>query len=165
MRAINLYVNISRACFFKCRINSTRTRTAIDQLKPVTDAYRHRIDTIHDTMQQHEANFSKDHIQLVLHMKRDILKLLREIRPMGTVLRHVMEDKRIIGEQAVFLLDAKEHMEQAIGQLETFAQACEMINDEYRDYRDSQMNDTLFLLTLITICIIPAQFFTGTVPR
>jgi Mg2+ and Co2+ transporter CorA len=36
-----------------------------------------------------------------------------------------------------------------------------MINDEYRDYRDSQMNDTLFLLTLITICIIPAQFLTG----
>ena len=135
--------------------------TAIDLLRPVTEAYSARIDAVHDALQKDEANFAKEHIKLVLAMKRDILGLLRQVRPLGTVIRHVMEDKRIIGEQALFLLDAKDHMDQAIEQLESFSVTCEMINDEYRDHRDSQMNDTLFLLTLITICIVPAQFLTG----
>jgi hypothetical protein len=74
--------------------------TAFDQLRPVTDAYRLRIDAVHDSLQKNEANFAKEHIKLVLVMKREILTLLREIRPMGAVLRHITEDTRLIGEQA-----------------------------------------------------------------
>ena len=40
----------------------------------------------------------------------------------------------------------------AIEELEGLTVLCELINDEYRDYRDSQMNDTLFLLTSVRLC-------------
>merc|ERR1712007_102776 len=92
----------------------------------------------------------------------ELIDLVRSIRPLRQIVRHLIEDKNEFHFVTRLYL---ENVEDAIGQaLDDFAVLQELASTLQRrveSEQDRQMNNTMFFLSIITAIFLPAQFITG----
>ena len=60
-------------------------------------------------------------------MKRDLDWLQYELRPMLRVLRHLIDDEKLGIECGHYLEDVKDHLQQVIDELASYAQECDAL--------------------------------------
>lgn len=103
------------------------------------------------------------HIDEVSKIKQDIAEVTRLLRPMRRqVLNHICDDLRTSAMVVMYLEDVKDHLEQSLDDLQAFYDTtCRGLDVDYDSNSDRRMNQTLYLLTLITSILIPGQFLTG----
>lgn len=68
-------------------------------------------------MQHQRANFKPEQVREVLDIKGDLQRLQRRIRPMTTVVRHLIDDPQIGPDVKVYLHDVLEHIVRCLEEL------------------------------------------------
>jgi Mg2+ and Co2+ transporter CorA len=133
----------------------------VDNLRPISNIYELQLKLISSHLVEREHRLDTDEVKSMIIMKRDLDWLQHELRPMLRVLRHLISDEKLGIECSHYLEDIEDHLQQVIDELASYAQECEALKAEYTSYLDRRMNDVLYLLTLVTTVVVPAQFFTG----
>ena len=135
---------------------------ALQQLQPVLGAYRHQIDEMFDLVHNVEASFPRQQAKAIIDTRREIELLKRKVHPTLRVLtslfREVESDDPMLSR---FIEDSQGRLSWAIEELSVLLDACDSIKDDSAAYRSMQQNDVLYILTLITACMVPVQFLTG----
>ena len=133
----------------------------VDNLRPISNIYEAQLKGLSSRLLEREHRLGTDEVKSMIVMKRDLDWLQYELRPMLRVLRHLIDDEKLGIECGHYLEDVKDHLQQVIDELASYAQECDALKAEYSSYLDRRMNDVLYLLTLVTTVVVPAQFLTG----
>merc|ERR1712187_1004795 len=95
-----------------------------------------------------------DEIQLEL---RD---LARSIRPMRQVLRHLIEDQ-YVSFPNMYIEDIEDNLNETLGDLQQLQEMGKSLEETHEAHRNKRMNDTLYVLSVLSAIFLPAQFVTG----
>merc|ERR1712113_907329 len=91
----------------------------------------------------------------------ELVDLVRSIRPMQQALRHIINDEDLGGVSKIYLEDVEGTIDQMLEdviQLQEMGRRLELAHGEHRDRR---VNATLFVLSVVSVVFLPAQFITG----
>merc|ERR1712048_1466396 len=128
------------------------------QLRPVGEAYARRLGYMH----QHAVwQFPPEWLKELHEAQIELVDLVRSIRPMQQALRHIINDEQLGGVSKIYLEDVEgaiDQMLEDIIQLQEMGCRLELAHGERRDRR---MNATLFVLSVVSVIFLPAQFITG----
>ena len=83
------------------------------------------------------------------------------MRPLSSVIRHLIDDPRMGLEVTHYLHDVDDHLQGLLNKLWSLKEECWSLKDEFGTYQDKRMNEVLYMLTLITAWVVPSQFLTG----
>merc|ERR1712039_692550 len=120
-------------------------------------------------MHQIGGGLTPEHLRELGEVQLELTDLTRSIRPMKQILRHfidegnkeVDEDKRIGRAALMYLEDVVDTLEEMLEDIAQLMQMAKSIEDADERRRDKRMNNTLFVLSLISAIFLPAQFITG----
>eukprot|EP01062_Namystynia_karyoxenos_P025058 TRINITY_DN19826_c0_g1_i1.p1 TRINITY_DN19826_c0_g1~~TRINITY_DN19826_c0_g1_i1.p1 ORF type:complete len:874 (+),score=228.59 TRINITY_DN19826_c0_g1_i1:375-2624(+) len=134
----------------------------VDELFPITVAYRARLTFFRARMNQMKHRFDTDSLNEISEIMLELMELLRVIRPLRQVLRHFIEDSAFGDEDVRMNLDdTRSHLEQVTDDIGQLRDICKSLNDEYNRHNERKLNDTLFFLTCASAIFMPAQFLSG----
>jgi Mg2+ and Co2+ transporter CorA len=95
------------------------------------------------------------------HLKRELEKIGRRLKPFVRLLLHVIEDDAISPGATVYLRDVLDNLEGSDEEVRQLLAECEAVDDEADKFQSRQMDSTLYTLTVISAVFLPAQFLTG----
>jgi len=133
----------------------------VDNLQPISKVYEAQLQQMSTRLFELQHRLSKREVKQMIVMKRDLEWLQHELRPFARVIRHLIDDKNIGVEVTHYLEDVEDNLIQTMEELSSYASECTTLKDEYNAYMDRRMNDILYVLTLVTTLVVPAQFCTG----
>ena len=108
---------------------------------------------------QDKANTTE--ITNLIQTKRQITYLIEELRPLSSVIRHLIDDPRIGAEVTHYLQDVDDKLSNVQNKLKALSAECASVWAEHNTYQDKSQADLLFILTTITFVILPSQFLTS----
>ena len=133
----------------------------VDNLGSISKIYEAQLQRMATRLFELQHRLSRQEVKEMIVMRRDLEWLQHELRPFARVIRHLIDDRNIGVEVTHYLEDVEDHLLRTIDELTSFATECVSLKDEYNAYLDRRMNDILYILTLVTTLVVPAQFFTG----
>eukprot|EP01065_Artemidia_motanka_P051866 TRINITY_DN9213_c0_g1_i2.p1 TRINITY_DN9213_c0_g1~~TRINITY_DN9213_c0_g1_i2.p1 ORF type:complete len:794 (+),score=130.25 TRINITY_DN9213_c0_g1_i2:41-2422(+) len=135
----------------------------VNELHPITVAYRFRLVYFRQVMSQEKHSFSVDSLNEISEISLELMELLRVIRPLRQVLRHFVEDSAFSVDEDVhmYLGVARDKLDQMQDDLGQLRDVCKSLTDDNNRHSDKKMNDTLFILTCASAIFMPAQFLSG----
>lgn len=133
----------------------------VDNLVPISKIYEAQLQRMGTKLFELQHRLSRREVKEMIVMRRDLEWLQHELRPFARVIRHLIDDKNIGIEVTHYLEDVEDHLLRTVEELSSFASECVSLKDEYNAYLDRRMNDILYVLTIVTTLVVPAQFFTG----
>jgi len=133
----------------------------VDNLGSISKIYEAQLQRMSIKLLELQHRLSRQEVKEMIVMRRDLEWLQHELRPFARVIRHLIDDNNIGTEVTHYLEDVEDHLLRTIDELTSFATECVSLKDEYNAYLDRRMNDILYILTLVTTLVVPAQFFTG----
>eukprot|EP00977_Amphora_coffeiformis_P017667 scaffold5860_cov223-Amphora_coffeaeformis.AAC.6 len=133
----------------------------VDNLGSISKIYEAQLQRMATRLFELQHRLSRQEVKEMIVMRRDLEWLQHELRPFARVIRHLIDDRNIGTEVTHYLEDVEDHLLRTIDELTSFATECVSLKDEYNAYLDRRMNDILYILTLVTTLVVPAQFFTG----
>ena len=83
------------------------------------------------------------------------------VRPLKAVLHRLSEDTNISTDCKTYISDVQSHLEQAMDDMHELQTRAQTLIDDDDRRQDRRMNDTLYVLTIVTTVFVPAQFVTG----
>jgi len=138
-------------------------RRVVDNLFPISAAYRNRLIWFRSRMNEQKHAFHVDGLGEISEIQLELMELQRRMRPLRQVLRHFVEDHsfEVDEDVRVYLDDTRERLVQVQEDIGQLRDVCKSLADEYNRHSDRKMNDTLFLLTVASAIFMPAQFLSG----
>ena len=139
----------------------------MDELYPIVEVYRSKLIAMQRLLREGTSAktlFSIQDVRRLQAVKSELEELISDLRPFARVLEQLKRDKdRARGDSMSmnFMEDALSALLAIVEDLKRSKETCDAIMEEFRDVRDNRMNDILFLLTIVTTIMVPAQFLTG----
>jgi Mg2+ and Co2+ transporter CorA len=133
----------------------------VDNLIPISKIYEAQLQRMSTRLFELQHQLSKQEVKEMIVMRRNLEWLQHELRPFARVIRHLIDDKNIGAEVTHYLEDVEDNLLRTLEELSSYASECVSLKDEYNAYLDRRMNDILYVLTLVTALVVPAQFLTG----
>lgn len=132
----------------------------IDGYFPVLEAYGERIEELEDEV---VGNPSRQTLQEIYKIKRELLALRRAIWPQRDALNTLIRDgsNLISPEVRIYLRDCYDHAVQVIDIVETYRELGSGLMDVYLSSISNKMNEIMKLLTVISTIFIPLTFIAG----
>ena len=132
----------------------------IDGYFPVLEAYGERIEELEDEV---VGNPSRQTLQEIYKIKRELLALRRAIWPQRDALNTLIRDSSnlISPEVRIYLRDCYDHAVQVIDIVETYRELGSGLMDVYLSSISNKMNEIMKLLTVISTIFIPLTFIAG----
>ncbi len=132
----------------------------IDGFFPVLEQYGEQIQQLEDEVLQ---NPSREIVQQVYQLKRNLLTLRRAIWPLRDAINTLIRDEHplISAEVRVYLRDCYDHTIQVLDMVETYRELAASLMDVYLSAVSNRMNEVMKTLTIISTIFIPLTFVVG----
>jgi magnesium transporter len=132
----------------------------IDGFFPVLEYYGELIEALEDEV---ITNPSKQTLERIYRVRRDLLTLRRAIWPQRDAISKLMRDDSewISAEVEVYLRDCYDHAVQVMDMVETYRELATGLMDVYLSSVSNKMNEVMKLLTVISAIFIPLTFVAG----
>lgn len=131
---------------------------AVDLLVPIVKTMRREIADEQDFLRR--TKYSRG-LRRIHDLRQNLEAVCRAIKPFVRVLTHVIEDDAICPGVTYYLRDVLDNLECSDDDLRQLIEACLALDTDADKYQDNQMNQTLYMLTIISAIFLPAQFLTG----
>jgi magnesium transporter len=133
---------------------------AIDAYYPVLEAYAERIDGLEDAVLESHSRRTMDQLHEV---KADLLVLRRAIWPLREALAYLMREGVPVMTDATrpYLRDCYDHVVQIVELVETYRELTADLRDLYMSSISNRINETMRVLTIISVIFIPLTFIAG----
>ncbi len=133
---------------------------AIDAYYPVLEVYAERIDVLEDAVLEAGSRRTMDSLHEV---KADLLLLRRAIWPLREALAQLMREgvPNIADTTRVYLRDCYDHVVQIVELVETYRELTADLRDLYMSSISNRINETMRVLTIISVIFIPLTFIAG----
>ncbi|CAF4063200.1 unnamed protein product, partial [Rotaria magnacalcarata] len=135
--------------------------TIVDQYMDVLDIANTKLETIDHQLMQH---LSRDTLETVYDLKRDMLDYRRLISPLKEIVNRLQkeEETQIIQESTIiYLKDLYDHVVQVTDTIDTYREMLASFIDFYMMLNSNAMNEVVKTLTMISTIFIPLTFITG----
>jgi magnesium transporter len=108
-------------------------------------------------------NTTRQMLEDIHHLKREMIFLRKQVWPLREVLNSLIKDpSELIGETTrVFLRDVYDHSIQVIDTIESFRDVLSGLSDLYLSTISNRMNEVMKVLTIIATIFIPLTFIAG----
>ncbi|OLP19408.1 magnesium and cobalt transport protein CorA [Leptolyngbya sp. 'hensonii'] len=132
----------------------------IDGFFPVLETYGEQLEELEDEV---VANPSRQTLEKVHELKRELLTLRRAIWPQRDAINSLIRDGNpLISEEVrIYLRDCYDHTVQVLDMVETYRELASSLMDIYLSSVSNKMNEIMKLLTVISSIFIPLTFIAG----
>ncbi len=132
----------------------------VDQCFPILEHYGDQLEEVEDTVL---SNPTRDSLQDIHRMKRELLLLRRAIWPMREVVYRLQrEQHECFSDQArTYMRDVYDHAVQIIDIIETYREVATGLTETYMSAVNNRMSEVMKVLTIIGTIFIPLTFFAG----
>lgn len=132
----------------------------VDELFPILESYGERLEELEDELID---NPTRETLQEIHHIKRDLLTLRRTIWPEREIINALMreESKLFRRDTKIYLRDIYDHTVQLVEIIETYRELAASMMDVYLSSLSNRMNEIMKVLTLIATIFIPLTFIVG----
>ncbi|MDG2990347.1 magnesium/cobalt transporter CorA [Candidatus Synechococcus calcipolaris G9] len=132
----------------------------IDGFFPVLEDYGERIELLEDEV---VANPSRETLEEVHQIRRELLALRRAIWPQRDALNAMIRDRSelLSDDVQIYLRDCYDHAIQVLDMVETYRELAASLMDVYLSSVGNKMNEIMKLLTIISTIFIPLTFIVG----
>ena len=133
----------------------------------IVDGYYNILEELGENLEslqeQLVAEPRREDLQIIQHLKRDMLILRKSIWPLREVVSGLVKsESTLIKEDVlVYLRDVYDHVIQAIDTIETFRDMLSAMLDIYLSSTSNRMNEVMKVLTIIATIFIPMTFLAG----
>lgn len=132
----------------------------VDGFFPVLEAYGENIEDLEDEV---VVNPSRQTLEKIHRLKRELLTLRRAIWPQRDAVNSLIRDANplISSEVRVYLRDCYDHIVQVLDMVETYRELASSLMDVYISSVGNKMNEVMKVLTIISTIFIPLTFIAG----
>lgn len=102
----------------------------IDELFPIANLFRARIDNIRDKMFIYESKSEKQEIKEVIRMRRDIEHYIRKTRPLKNIINVLLKNYQIKSSIGSYLANMEGELDSFIEEMNGLKKLCKSIDDE-----------------------------------
>ena len=134
--------------------------SVIDGFFPVLEDYGEAIEDLEDEV---VANPTRQTLEKIHKLKRELLMLRRAIWPQRDAINALIRDGSdlISDDVRVYLRDCYDHAVQVLDMVETYRELASSLMDVYLSSVSNRMNEVMKLLTVISTIFIPLTFIVG----
>lgn len=133
---------------------------AVDLLEPILHAMRHEI-LRQDKILQATNYQSTEALHRIHHLRIELEKVARKLKPFLRLLVHVIEDDAISPGPTVYVRDVLDNLECHEEEVRKMIGDCEAIDAQADKFQSRQMDRTLYTLTVLSAVFLPVQFLAG----
>lgn len=132
----------------------------IDGFFPVLEAYGEQIEDLEEEV---VANPTRQTLEKIHNVKRELLSLRRAIWPQRDAINSLIRDGShlMCPEVNIYLRDCYDHSIQVLDMVETYRELASSLMDVYLSSVSNRMNEIMKLLTIISSIFIPLTFIAG----
>ncbi len=132
----------------------------VDGFFPVLEKYGERIEDLEEEVM---TNPTRNTLQQIYKVRRELLQLRRAIWPQRDVINALIRDsgELISHEVRLYLRDCYDHAVQVIDMVETYRELASGLMDVYLSAVSNKMNEIMKFLTVISSIFIPLTFIAG----
>ncbi|MBW4685352.1 MAG: magnesium/cobalt transporter CorA [Komarekiella atlantica HA4396-MV6] len=132
----------------------------IDGFFPVLELYGDRIEELEEEV---IANPTRQTLQNIYQIRRELLQLRRSIWPQRDAINSLIRDgSELISEEvSIYLRDCYDHAVQVMDMVETYRELASGLMDVYLSAVSNRMNEVMKLLTVVSAIFIPLTFVVG----
>ena len=140
---------------------------AYSLIDAIVDSYYNILEglgeNIESLQEQLVAESKQEDLQIIQHLKRDMLFFRKSVWPLREVISGLAKsDSTLIKEDVlVYVRDVYDHVIQAIDTIETFRDMLSAMLDIYLSSVGNRMNQVMKVLTIIATIFIPMTFLAG----
>ena len=102
-----------------------------------------------------------DNLSRVHAIRQELERMVRKLKPFLRLLDHVIEDEAISPGATLYLKDVLDNLEVFEEELHSLIEDCRALDALSDKFQSRQMDQTLYMLTVISSVFLPAQFLTG----
>jgi Mg2+ and Co2+ transporter CorA len=107
------------------------------------------------------ANHNYRDLDRIHSLKQEMKSMSRKFKPFLRLLVHVIEDDSFSPGASIYLRDVLDNLEIHDDDVKNLIAKCDSADNEVEKFQGKQMDNSLYLLTVISATFLPAQFFTG----
>jgi magnesium transporter len=132
----------------------------VDEAFPILELFGDRLEELEDRVLQHPT---RDTIQEIHRMKRELLLVRRAMWPMREVLQRMQREPHECFSEVTrtYIRDVYDHAIQIIDIVETYREVATGLTETYMTAMSNHMNEIMKVLTIIGTIFIPLTFFAG----
>lgn len=132
----------------------------VDGFFPVLETYGEQLEDLEDEV---VINPTRQTLEKVHNLKRELLSLRRAIWPMRDAINSLIRDSSdlISPEVRIYLRDCYDHAVQVIDMVETYRELASSLMDVYLSSVSNRMNEVMKFLTVMSSIFIPLTFIAG----
>jgi magnesium transporter len=132
----------------------------VDEAFPILELFGDRLEELEDRVLQHPT---RDTIQEIHRMKRELLLVRRALWPMREVLQRMQREPHECFSEVTrtYIRDVYDHAVQAIDIVETYREVATGLTETYMTSMSNRMNEIMKVLTVIGTIFIPLTFLAG----
>ncbi|MCU0567040.1 MAG: magnesium/cobalt transporter CorA [Oculatellaceae cyanobacterium Prado106] len=132
----------------------------VDGFFPVLETYGELIEDLEDEV---VANPTRQTLEKIHKLKRELLMLRRSIWPQRDAINSLIRDGSdlISDDVRIYLRDCYDHAVQVLDMVETYRELASSLMDVYLSSVSNKMNEVMKLLTVISTIFIPLTFVAG----
>ncbi len=132
----------------------------IDGFFPILERYGEEIEELEDEV---VANPTRQTLEKIHKIKRDLLTLRRSIWPQRDAINSLIRDGSdlISDEVRIYLRDCYDHAVQVLDMVETYRELASSLMDVYLSSVSNRMNEVMKFLTIVSTIFIPLTFIAG----
>jgi magnesium transporter len=140
---------------------------AYSLIDAIVDSYYNILEglgeNIESMQEQLVAEPKREDLQIIQHLKRDMLFFRKSVWPLREVVSGLAksESTLIKGDFLVYVRDIYDHVIQAIDTIETYRDMLSAMMDIYLSSLSNRMNEVMKVLTIIATIFIPMTFLAG----
>lgn len=133
---------------------------AIDKYIPLLEKWDDIIEDLEDRI---VAGQTKDIMEEIVHLKRNLLEFKKSIGPQRDILNKLSRrDYPFISDKAsIYLKDVYDHIQGSYSELETYRELLSNAFEAYLSVLSNRMNVVIHRLTIIATIFMPLTFITG----
>ncbi len=132
----------------------------IDGFFPILEEYGEKIEDLENEV---VANPTRQTLEKIHKIKRELLTLRRSIWPQRDAINSLIRDGSdlISDEVRVYLRDCYDHAVQVLDMVETYRELAASLMDVYLSSVSNRMNEVMKFLTIVSTIFIPLTFVAG----
>jgi len=134
--------------------------TVVKNYQPIPRAYTIELEFYQAVLQVQQAKFKKEHVENILRIKRELKQLKHQLLPVKSVMSSLVKSGNF-NDDLSFFDSIQDALTQILFEIESCTEVAIELNESFIHYHDRRMNDVLYILTIVTTCVIPTQLFTG----
>lgn len=133
----------------------------------IVDSYFHILEKLGEEIEELEDRLvvqpTRDDLQAVHHMRRNMILLRKSVWPLREVIAHLQRNEHDVINQStqIYLRDVYDHIIQIIDTIESYRDMIVGMLDVYLSSTSNKLNEVMKVLTIISTLFIPLTFLAG----